>query len=99
MNKRQIVLSVGAIATVLAASPAFAQAVSSDWRILTFGVFGAIIAVTMYVTYLAAKRTKTAADTRDREPHLCPRAPHRVSGDESWWIAADLEVGAYRFET
>ncbi|MGH8855158.1 MAG: cation acetate symporter [Telluria sp.] len=62
MNKRHLALSAGGVAAALAASPAFAQAVSSEWRILTFGVFGAIIAVTMYVTYLAAKRTKTAAD-------------------------------------
>ena len=32
MDKRQIVLSIGAVATAVAASPAFAQAVSSDWR-------------------------------------------------------------------
>ena len=42
---------------------AFAQtAVNPKYTYLTFAVFAAIIGVTMYITYLAAKRTKTAAD-------------------------------------
>ncbi|MDQ3196185.1 MAG: cation acetate symporter [Pseudomonadota bacterium] len=61
------VFSVGLTGLVfgLAASYAFAQAtgaVESKYRWLTFAVFGAIIALTMYITYRAAKRTKTAAD-------------------------------------
>ena len=57
-----------ALGLVLAfgASPVFAQAtagaVPDKYRWLVFAVFGAIIAVTMYITYVAAKRTKTAAD-------------------------------------
>src|SRR5262245_34122042 len=47
-------LTLGAT-TLLAATPAFAQAVAPQWRYLTFGVFAAIIGLTMYVTYLAAK--------------------------------------------
>jgi len=47
---------------LLGAEPAFAQAVAPKWRFLTFGVFAAIIGVTMYVTYLAARRVKTSAD-------------------------------------
>ena len=89
MDKRQIVLSVGAVAAVLAASPAFAQAVSSDWRILTLGVFGAIIAVTMYVTYLAAKRTKTAADFYT--------AGGGVSGLQNGWAIAGDYLSAASF--
>ena len=51
----------------LASSSALAQgaaagAVTDKYRWLTFAVFGAIIALTMYITYRAAKRTKTAAD-------------------------------------
>jgi cation/acetate symporter len=42
---------------------AFAQgAVSQDYRWLTFTVFAVIIAITMYVTYLAAKRVRSASD-------------------------------------
>jgi len=51
----------------LASSSALAQgaaagAVTDKYRWLSFAVFGAIIALTMYITYRAAKRTKTAAD-------------------------------------
>jgi cation/acetate symporter len=42
---------------------AFAQgAVSQDYRWLTFTVFAVIIAVTMFITYLAAKRVRSASD-------------------------------------
>jgi len=42
---------------------AFAQgAVSQDYRWLTFTVFAVVIAITMYVTYLAAKRVRSASD-------------------------------------
>src|SRR5437773_2921862 len=65
MNIRRRVLipalAVGA-ASLLATEPAFAQTVPTQWRFLTFGVFAAIIALTMYVTYVAAKRVKTTAD-------------------------------------
>jgi cation/acetate symporter len=89
MDKRQIVLSIGAVATAVAASPAFAQAVSSDWRILTFGVFGAIIAVTMWVTYIAAKRTKTAADFYT--------AGGGISGLQNGWAIAGDYLSAASF--
>ncbi len=47
----------------LAASPAFADAaVGEGYRSLTFGVFAVIIGITMYVTYLAAKRVHSASD-------------------------------------
>ena len=42
---------------------AYAQgAVAAQYRWLTFAVFAAIITLTMYVTYLAAKRVKSASD-------------------------------------
>jgi cation/acetate symporter len=51
------------VVTSLTASPAFAQAaVGEGYRSLTFGVFAVIIAITMYVTYLAAKRVHSASD-------------------------------------
>jgi len=53
-------LVVGAVTA--APSPAWAQAISKQYTSLTLAVFAVIIAITMYVTYLAAKRTKTTAD-------------------------------------
>src|SRR5271169_2339909 len=50
-------------ATSFAASPAFAEgAVGEGYRSLTFSVFAVVIAITMYVTYLAAKRVHSASD-------------------------------------
>ena len=42
--------------------PALAQgAVAPEYKWLTFLVFGCIIALTMFVTYLAARRVKSAS--------------------------------------
>jgi cation/acetate symporter len=50
-------------AASFATAPAFAEgAVGEGYRSLTFGVFAVIIAITMYVTYLAAKRVHSASD-------------------------------------
>src|ERR1019366_8966664 len=47
----------------LTATPVFAQAgVGAGYHWLTFTVFAVVIAVTMYVTYLAAKRVRSASD-------------------------------------
>ena len=62
MTTRKIAGPLVGTILALAATPAFAQAVSKEYTFLTFAVFGGIIAVTMWVTYVAAKRTKTAAD-------------------------------------
>ncbi len=49
--------------SLLASAPALAQSEpAKDYRWLTFSVFAAIIAITMYVTYLAAKRVRSASD-------------------------------------
>jgi cation/acetate symporter len=49
--------------SLLACAPALAQSEpAEDYRWLTFSVFAAIIAITMYVTYLAAKRVRSASD-------------------------------------
>src|SRR4030095_5396339 len=62
-KKRVLLVAAGVLALPLIAMPALAQgAVADNWKWLTFLVFGAIISVTMYVTYVAAKRVKTAAD-------------------------------------
>lgn len=49
--------------TLFGIAPAFVQtggAVAAQYKWLTFLVFGLIIAVTMFVTYLAARRVKSA---------------------------------------
>jgi cation/acetate symporter len=48
---------------LLACAPALAQTEpAADYRWLTFSVFAVIIAITMFVTYLAAKRVRSASD-------------------------------------
>ena len=61
---KPLVKSLFAAALLMGASgSALAQtAVSPKYQYLTFGVFAAIIALTMYVTYVAAKKVKTSAD-------------------------------------
>ena len=79
-----------AAAAALAATPAFAQtAVNPKNTYLTFGVFAAIIAVTMYITYLAAKRTKTAADFY--------AAGGGISGLQNGWAIAGDYLSAASF--
>ena len=74
---------VSAAVAAVVATPAFAQAAVADqWRWLTFVVFGVIIGVTMFVTYVAAKRVKSAADFYT--------AGGGVSGlQKGWAIAGD----------
>jgi cation/acetate symporter len=53
----------GVLLAALVSTPALAQAgVSDQYRWLTFTVFAVVIAITMYVTYLAAKRVRSASD-------------------------------------
>ena len=76
-------------ALLCTAAPAWAQAVASEWRYLTFGVFAAIIGLTMYVTYLAAKRVKTTADFY--------AAGGGVSGLQNGWAIAGDYLSAASF--
>jgi cation/acetate symporter len=72
------------------AAPALAQgAVAPNWQWLTFAVFGAIIGVTMFVTYLAAKRVKSAADFYT--------AGGGVSGLQNGWAIAGDYLSAASF--
>jgi cation/acetate symporter len=91
MDKRKAhYLAAGALALPLIAMPALAQgAVASEWRWLTFAVFAAIIAVTMYVTFVAAKRVKTAADFY--------AAGGGVSGLQNGWAIAGDYLSAASF--
>lgn len=71
---------------------AFAQdagAVAPQYRFLTFMVFGAIIALTMYVTYRAAKRVHSASDFYT--------AGGGVSGLQNGWAIAGDYLSAASF--
>ena len=71
-------------------SPAFAQtAVNPKYTYITFGVFAAIIGVTMFVTYLAAKKTKTVADFYT--------AGGGISGLQNGWAIAGDYLSAASF--
>jgi cation/acetate symporter len=78
------------LALLAASSPAFAQtAVNPKYTYITFGVFAAIIGVTMFVTYLAAKKTKTAADFYT--------AGGGISGLQNGWAIAGDYLSAASF--
>ncbi len=79
------------LAAVLAvpADNAFAQAIPARYQWLTVAVFGAIIAVTMFMTYIAAKRVKTAADFY--------AAGGGVSGLQNGWAIAGDYLSAASF--
>ena len=91
MDKKRILLfAAGALALPLIAMPALAQgAVADKWKWLTFLVFGTIIALTMYVTFVAAKRVKTAADFY--------AAGGGVSGLQNGWAIAGDYLSAASF--
>jgi cation/acetate symporter len=91
MNKRTaLFVAAGVLALPLVAMPAFAQgAVGPEWRWLTFMVFAAIISLTMFVTYLAAKRVKSAADFYT--------AGGGVSGLQNGWAIAGDYLSAASF--
>ena len=90
MNSRRIACAAFAVALLAVATPALAQgAVADKWRWLTFLVFGVIIASTMFVTYLAAKRVKSAADFYT--------AGGGVSGMQNGWAIAGDYLSAASF--
>jgi len=77
-------------ASCILAAPAFAQAgVGEGYQWLTFTVFAAVIAVTMYVTYLAAQRVRSAADFYT--------AGGSVSGLQNGWAIAGDYLSAASF--
>jgi cation/acetate symporter len=77
-----------ALVLAFASSPA-QTAVSPKYQYLTFGVFAAIIALTMYVTYIAAKKVKTSADFY--------AAGGGVSGLQNGWAIAGDYLSAASF--
>lgn len=90
MSPRRFGMAAAAVALSAAATPALAQgAVAPQWRWLTFLVFGVIIAATMFVTFLAAKRVKNAADFYT--------AGGGISGLQNGWAIAGDYLSAASF--
>ena len=90
MSSRRLALGAGVLALVAVAAPALAQgAVAPQWKYLTFIVFGAIIAMTMFVTYIAAKRVKSVSDFYT--------AGGGVSGLQNGWAIAGDYLSAASF--
>ena len=90
MSRNRFALLAAGIALLAAASSALAQsAVADKWRWLTFLVFGVIISLTMFVTYLAAKRVKSVADFYT--------AGGGVSGLQNGWAIAGDYMSAASF--
>jgi cation/acetate symporter len=76
--------------TALGARSAFAQTeIGAGYRWLTFLVFAVVIAITMYVTYLAAKRVRSASDFYT--------AGGGVSGFQNGWAIAGDYLSAASF--
>ena len=90
MNRRNLAVFGVLAAAATVATPALAQgAVADKWRWLTFLVFAVIIGFTMFVTYVAAKRVKTAADFYT--------AGGGVSGLQNGWAIAGDYLSAASF--
>ena len=85
---QQAVLGLGMAAPALALA-AGEGAVADKWKWLTFLVFGAIIAMTMFVTYLAAKRVKSASQFY--------AAGRSVTGVQNGWAIAGDYLSAASF--
>ena len=81
---------IAALLALLLPGVACAQgAVAPEFKWLTFLVFGAIIAVTMYVTYLAARRVRSTAQFY--------AAGRSVSGIQNGWAIAGDYLSAASF--
>jgi hypothetical protein len=83
------VARASAFMLVLLSDNAAAQAVQAQWQPLTFAVFAAIIALTLYVTYRAAGRVKTSADFYT--------AGGGISGLQNGWAIAGDYLSAASF--
>jgi cation/acetate symporter len=90
-NSKMVDHRAACAAVPLVATPALAQAagVEDKYRWLTFTVFAVVIAITMYVTYLAAKRVRSASDFYT--------AGGGVSGLQNGWAIAGDYLSAASF--
>jgi len=78
-----------AVVLALFSDAACAQAVQPQWRPLTFAVFAAIIGLTLFVTWRAARRVKTSADFY--------AAGGAISGLQNGWAIAGDYLSAASF--
>jgi cation/acetate symporter len=86
MNTQKWLIAAAALLPL----PALAQgAVAPEYKWLTFLVFGIIIALTMFVTYLAARRVKSASQFY--------AAGRSVSGIQNGWAIAGDYLSAASF--
>ncbi len=86
MNAQRLLIGTAALLPL----PALAQgAVAPEYKWLTFLVFGIIIAMTMFVTYLAARRVKSASQFY--------AAGRSVSGIQNGWAIAGDYLSAASF--
>jgi cation/acetate symporter len=86
MNTQKLLIAAAALLPL----PALAQgAVAPEYKWLTFLVFGCIIALTMFVTYLAARRVKSASQFY--------AAGRSVSGIQNGWAIAGDYLSAASF--
>jgi cation/acetate symporter len=89
ISKKWPAAALAAVA-MLGTHSAFAQAeVGAGYRWLTFLVFAVVIAITMFVTYLAAKRVRSASDFYT--------AGGGVSGFQNGWAIAGDYLSAASF--
>ena len=87
---KQGVRVAGLAALAFAALPAHAEAsAAGQYRWLTFSVFAAVILMTMYITFLAARRVKSAADFYT--------AGGGISGLQNGWAIAGDYLSAASF--
>ncbi|HSF48468.1 MAG TPA: cation acetate symporter, partial [Burkholderiales bacterium] len=89
MNRKYLALGIASALTLFSGAALAQTAVSSKYQWLTFIVFGAIIGLTMFVTYLSAKRVKTASDFYT--------AGGGVSGLQNGWAIAGDYLSAASF--
>ena len=86
MNAQRLLIGTAALLPL----PALAQgAVAPEYKWLTFLVFGIIIAMTMFVTYLAARRVKSASQFY--------AAGRSISGIQNGWAIAGDYLSAASF--
>jgi len=89
MNRKLLLAGAAMALGFPAAAWAAEGAVAPEYRFLTFAVFGAIIALTMFVTYLAAKRVHSASDFY--------AAGGGISGVQNGWAIAGDYLSAASF--
>ena len=91
MQTKQILKAGAALAALLGSGLAYADlgAVADQFKWMTFAVFGAIIAVTMAITYWAARSTHSASEYY--------AAGRSVSGVQNGWAIAGDYLSAASF--